>query len=217
MEPLVIMKRRITDLFGELAKTEDNAGRCRLRHRLAAAYEDLKNCEKSEQADTISSAAQHGEDRKVSFLGDQDTIFAARAEISTEGPLRAPQLIYAAEVARKPQDVRDHTSKSSEKPIETMEDGVVVYVDSCAQDNFCNALKSKVFKGHRKPSRLETNTVIDGGNHHHKVESIASMYTYVAGEKIKIDNIPLVPTFKPNVLSHGFQAQRERGGYSFGC
>ena len=29
------------------------------------------------------------------------------------------------------------------------------------------------------------------------------MDAYVAGEKIKIDNVPLVPTFKPNVLSHG--------------
>ena len=29
------------------------------------------------------------------------------------------------------------------------------------------------------------------------------MYAYVAGENIRIDNVPLVPTFKPNVLSHG--------------
>ena len=60
-----------------------------------------------------------------------------------------------------------------------------------------------MFIEHRQPSRLETNTVIDGGNHRHKLEAIANMYASVAGEIIKIDNIPLVPTFEPNVLSHG--------------
>ena len=110
----------------------------------------------------------------MSFLGDKETIFAARAVKSKEDPRAPPQRIYAAEVERKSEDVRDYTSQGSEKTIKTRKDGVVVYVDSCAQDNSCSALKSKVFKGHRKPSRLETNTVING-NHHHKAEAIASM------------------------------------------
>ena len=44
---------------------------------------------------------------------------------------------------------------------------------------------------------------IDGGDHTHKVEAIATMHAYVAGQKIRIFGIPMVPTFKPNVLSHG--------------
>ena len=82
LESSVIMRRRITDLFGDMAKTDNNADQCRIRHEWDAAFEDTKNCEKSAQAGSISSLADYGGDRKVSFLGDQETIFAARAETS---------------------------------------------------------------------------------------------------------------------------------------
>ena len=136
MESSISMQRRITDIFGDLAKTEDNADQCRTRHRLNAAFEDLANCKKSAQADSLYSLADYGEYRKVSFLGDHETIFAARAEISTEGPRRPPQRVCAAEVEGKSEDVRDYTSTKAIK------DGEVVYVDSSMQqDNYCNALE----------------------------------------------------------------------------
>ena len=111
--------------------------------------------------------------------------------------------MYAAGAERKSEDVHDRTTQGSKNTVKILKYGVVVYIDSCAQDNSCSALESKVFVEHRNSTRLETNTIIDGGNHHHKVEAIATMYAYVAGEKIRIDGIPLVPTLEPNVLSHG--------------
>ena len=136
MESSLIMQRRITDLFGDLVKTDDNADQCSIRHEWDAAFEDKKNCKKLAQAASLSSLADHGEYQKVSFLGDQETIFAARAETSKEGPRRPKQRACAAEVVGKSEDVRDYTS--------TMNDGVVAYVDSSMkQDNSCDALESK--------------------------------------------------------------------------
>ena len=59
------MQRRITDLFEDLAKTEDNADQCKIRHRLNVALEEQKNFKKSAQAGSLSSLADYGEDRKV--------------------------------------------------------------------------------------------------------------------------------------------------------
>ena len=154
---------------------------------------------------TTSTGAKlkQGEDHEKPRSDGKAMIVAAQTDELRTGRREPPKLIYAGRSKNIGEGPREDLPLETRHTGEPDMDGIIVYAESCAQDNSCSAWKSKVFVDHRKPTILETNTVIDGGDHEHKVEALATLYAMVAGTRVRIGGIPLVPTFTPNVLSHG--------------
>ena len=84
--------------------------------------------------------------------------------------------MYAAEFEKKEEINYERAIQGPNTTLRLCKEGIVVYVVSCAMDYSCIAIISRVFIEHRHMTRLEKSTVIDGGDHTHKVEAIATMY-----------------------------------------